>query len=229
MPDLFFGSLPLLAKGLLYTALLAGTSFIVGLSFGTLLGILRAERAPFFGKLAALYIEFIRGIPLILFLVFVHYGLMSWIVDRPNIFVTALVAFSLFEAAYIGEIVRSGFRAIDETERDAAVSLGLSYSTRLFYVYLPLAFSRMMPALVNQLVTLIKDTSLASIVGVIELTRAGEIIYQRTYHDLEILLAQAVIYFVICYSLSILSRKWEVQRRNENAMRGSLLMQSIQA
>ena len=228
MSDLLIMALPLLGTGLLYTVILAGTSFMGGLVLGTLLGGLRAEQPPVLGKLAAIYIELLRGIPLILFIVFMHYGVMSVFLERPNFFVSALVAFSLFEAAYIGEIVRSGFRSIKQSERDAAEALGLAYPVQLIYVYLPLVFSRMMPALVGQLITLVKDTSLASIVGVVELTRAGEIIYQQTYNDLEILLLQAFIYFVVCYSLSKISRRWEVQQHQDNAGAGGLLLQSIQ-
>ncbi len=225
--DIVF-NLPLLLTGLLYTIILSGTAFVFALLLGTILGVLRHEGPVPLKKLATLYIELIRGIPLILFLVFIHYGLLPLVIDRPNFFISSVLAFTLFEAAYIAEIIRSGFRSITQTERDSAVSLGLSYNQQLFYIYLPLAFSRTMPAMVSQLITLIKDTSLASIVGVIELTRAGEIIYERTFHDFEILIFQALIYFLMCYGLSKYSQRFEAKRSAQRNQEEKLFLESLQ-
>lgn len=201
--------LPLLMKGLLYTLGLSLCSFIIALGAGTGLALLREELRGVPGRLATLYIEFMRGIPLILFLVFIHYGLMPLVFGHSNFIVSSLLAFVLFESAYIAEILRSGLRGVNTQEREAAKSLGLNEWQQLRFVVLPLAYSRMMPALIGQFISLIKDTSLASIVGVIELTRAGEIIYEQRYHDFEILLVQAVIYFMVCFTLSRLSRRYE--------------------
>ncbi len=216
--DILMG-LPLLAKGLLYTLGLSLGSFAFALVFGTALGVLRGENQGWAGRVAALYIEFLRGIPLILFLVFVHYALMPMLFGFSNFLLSSLLAFVLFESAYVGEIIRSGLRSVTQTEREAAKSLGLSEWQQLRYVVLPLAFGRMMPALVGQFVSLIKDTSLASIVGVVELTRAGEIIYEQRFHDFEILLFQVLVYFVVCFAVSCVGRRFELSdRRSENTL-----------
>lgn len=206
--DIIVG-LPLMLQGLGYTLLISAVAFCAALLLGTGLALVRQEVRGLPGLLATIYIEFLRGIPLILFLLFMHYGLIPLLFGRSNFLISSLLAFTLFEAAWIGEILRGGLRSVTLAERDAARSLGLSRMQKWAFVILPLAFRRMMPALAGQLASLIKDTSLASIVGVIELTRAGEIIYEQRYHDLEILLFQAIVYFAICYSLTRLARRFE--------------------
>ncbi len=204
---------PLLQQGLLVTLGMSLVVILFSLIFGTLLGFIRHEDRFMLRRIAALYIEFIRSIPLILFMAFIHYGVMFSLntgLGRSASFLeSAIVAMVLFESAYIAEIIRGGFRSVSTAERDAAKSLGLSYPQRLFSIYLPLVYARSLPALMGQLIALIKDTSLASIIGVMELTRQGEIIYQNTFHDFEILLFTALIYFAICFSLSRLSRRFE--------------------
>ena len=126
-----------------------------------------------------------------------------------SFFQSACLALIVFTSAYVAEIVRGGLKSIEIGHIDAAKSLGLNYFQRLIYVILPLAISRMMPALVSQFISLIKDTSLASAIGLIELTRSGEIIYERTYHQFEILLFIGFIYFIICFTMSTISRNME--------------------
>lgn len=216
--DIWLGR-SLLAQGLLYTVLLSATSFAVAFVLGTGLGLLREEVKGWPGKLATLYIEFLRGIPLILFLIFIHYGLLPLVLGQSNFLISSWLAFVLFEAAYIGEIIRGGLRSVSGTEREAAISLGLSRWQQVREVLLPLTFARMAPALVGQLISLIKDTSLAAVVGVIELTRAGEIIYEQKFHDLEILLFQALVYFTLCFSIALLGRRLESpERKAENVL-----------
>lgn len=216
--DIWIGR-SLLAQGLLYTVLLSVSSFAVAFVLGTLLGLLREEIKGWPGKLAVIYIEFLRGIPLILFLIFIHYGLLPLVWGRSNFLLSSWLAFVLFEAAYVGEIIRCGLRSVTLSEREAAISLGLNRWQQIREVSLPLTFARMAPALVGQFISLIKDTSLAAVVGVIELTRAGEIIYEQRFHDLEILLFQALVYFVLCFSIALLGRQLESpQRKAENIL-----------
>lgn len=218
LEDIWLGR-SLLAQGLLYTVLLSVSSFAVAFVLGTGLGLLREEVKGWPGKLATLYIEFLRGIPLILFLIFIHYGLLPLLFGQSNFLVSSWLAFVLFEAAYIGEIIRGGLRSVSATEREAAISLGLNRWQQVREVLLPLTFGRMAPALVGQFISLIKDTSLAAVVGVIELTRAGEIIYEQRFHDLEILLFQALVYFLLCFGIALLGRRFESpERKAENVL-----------
>ena len=196
--------------GLAVTLKLAIISIFGSLIIGIIFGITRYSKFFPFNILAALYIEVVRSIPLILFIIFIHFGLLPYGFGiNASFFESSCLALTLFTSAYVAEIIRGGLKSIESGHIDAAKSLGLNYFQRLFYIILPLAITRMMPALVSQLISLIKDTSLASTIGLIELTRSGEIIYDRTYHEFEILVFIALIYFSICYTLSVVSRKLE--------------------
>jgi len=201
--------LPLMTQGLAYTLALALSSFSAALVLGSLLGIAREEIRGKIGWLAGFYVELIRGIPLLLFLIFVHYGLLPPLLGQGNFIISSLVAFSLFEAAYVAEVVRGGLRSVTTGEREAARSLGLSRWQQFRHVILPLALLRSSPAMLGQFVALLKDTSLAAMIGLVEFTRAGEITYERNYHDFEILLFQTLVYFTICYGLSCFAQRFE--------------------
>ena len=192
-----------LMEGLAITIKLAFISILGSLIIGTLLGITRYIKIQPFSFIAAAFIETIRSIPLVLFIVFVHFGFLPYIVGiNASFFVSSYVALTVFTSAYVAEIIRGGFLSIEKGQIEAAISLGLTRWQRLKFIILPLAFQRMMPALVSQFITLIKDTSLASTIGLIELTRAGEIIYEQTYHEFEILVFIAFMYFAICFGMS---------------------------
>lgn len=199
-----------LMKGFIVTLKLASISIIGSLVFGTILGVLRHSKIFPLNIIATVIIEFVRSVPLILFIIFIHFGFLPYILgSSASFFQSACIALTVFTSAYIAEIIRGGLKSIETAYIDAAKSLGLNAFQRLIYIILPLAVSRMMPALVSQFISLIKDTSLASTIGLIELTRAGEIIYERTYNELEILIFVTLIYFIICYSLSLSSKKLE--------------------
>lgn len=206
-------NLGFLMKGLRMTVGLSLLSIIGSLFLGTFLGVLRYSRLFPFNYLATGFIELTRSIPLILYIVFIHFTVSPYLQEN-SIFSSlemqsAYIALTLFTSAYIAEIIRGGLKSIEAGCVDAAVALGLTYFQRLRYIILPLAISRMMPALISQFISLTKDTSLASAIGLIELTRSGEIIYERTHAELEILLFIALIYFIICYSLSLASKRLE--------------------
>ncbi len=205
-----FENFDFLMSGLVVTIQLALLAVIGSLLCGIVFGVLRHSKIPVISFLAGAYIEFTRSIPLILFIVFIHFGFLPLILgEASTFFQSACVALIAFTSAYVAEIVRSGLNSIDKGHIEAAKSLGLNWFDRMTCVILPIALTRMTPALVSQFISLIKDTSLASTIGLIEFTRSGEIIYERTYHELEILIFIALTYFAICYSLSLLSKKLE--------------------
>lgn len=201
-----------LMSGLAVTIKLALISIAGSLIIGILFGLLRYSRIPIACNIAAAYIEIVRSIPLILFIIFIHFGFLPYIIGvDTSFFQSAAISLIIFTSAYIAEIIRSGLKSIETGHINAAKSLGLNYFQRLIYIILPLSIKRMTPALVSQFISLIKDTSLASTIGLIELTRAGEIIYERTYREFEILIFIALVYFIICFSLSLLSKKLETK------------------
>nr|MBX2861030.1 ABC transporter permease subunit [Vampirovibrio sp.] len=132
----------LLAQGLGNTVFIALLAGVLSLTTGTILGILYHRQTPILSQLTYVYVQLIRSLPLILFLVFVHYGLLPIIILQPNFLFSAIIAFSLFESAYIAEIIRAGMASIKTEERDAAKSLGLNKTQRITLIYLPLATRR---------------------------------------------------------------------------------------
>ncbi|EKE02812.1 MAG: Polar amino acid ABC transporter, inner membrane subunit [uncultured bacterium] len=201
-----------LMNGLVVTLQVAGISISGSLILGIILGVIRYSKIFPLNIISVIYIETIRSTPLILFIVFIHFGLLPVIFgESTSVFQSTYIALIIFTSAYVAEITRGGLKSIESGYIEASKSLGLTYFQRLFYVILPLAITRMTPALVSQFISLIKDTSLASAIGLIELTRSGEIIYERTYHEFEILIFIALTYFAICFGLSTLSKKLETK------------------
>ncbi len=200
---------PLLAHGLSLTLFLSLTVMVTSLFLGLLVAICRYYRLVAVHGILEGYVYLVRSIPVVMLIALVHFGLLPALGIENSFMLSAFVGLSLSTTAYVAEILRGGFTTIHQEEYEAATSLGLNVFQQLLYVLVPLVLSRMMPTLVNQFVTLIKDTSLASIIGVIELTRASEIAYEHTMREATILIFVALIYFVLCYGLSRWSRTLE--------------------
>ncbi len=213
---IIFNNLPFLFKGLCITLQLAVITIFFSLIIGTVLGVLRYLKLPLISWIVTAFIELTRAVPLILYIVFIHYTVSSFIFYELNLkslihlqsteMQSGLIALTLFTSAYIAEIVRSGLNSIDKEQIYAAKALGFDTKQILTYIFVPLALYRMTPAILAQFITLIKDTSLVSTIGLIELTRAGEFVYESTHKELEILLFVAAIYFILCYTLSKLTK-----------------------
>lgn len=204
-------NLDFLLTGFTVTVEIALVAIIGSLILGIILGILRYSKIFPFNLISTVFIESTRSIPLILFIVFVHFAFLPLILGiNASFFQSASVGLIFFTSAYVAEIVRGGLNSVEISYIEASKSLGLNYFQRMAYVVLPIALRRMIPALIGQFITLIKDTSLASTIGLIELTRSGEIIYERTYHEFEILIFIALVYFGVCFSLSRFGKKFEL-------------------
>jgi His/Glu/Gln/Arg/opine family amino acid ABC transporter permease subunit len=204
-----FNYAPLLGQGLITTIFLSITVMSTALVIGMLLAVVRYYRLPVLTWPSDGYVYMVRSIPLVMLIVLVHFGILPAMGFQSSFLFSAFVGLTLSTTAYVAEIFRGGFQAIHQEEHEAAKSLGLNVFQRLVYILIPLVVTRMMPTLINQFVTLIKDTSLASIIGVIELTRSAEIIYERTLHEAPLLVFVALLYFSLCYGLSRLSRHLE--------------------
>jgi ABC-type amino acid transport system permease subunit len=159
-----------------------------------------------------MYVEFFRGVPLVMVIFWI------WIVV-PQIlrvpipeYAVALTAFVIFEAAYFGEIVRAGVQSVPRGQVEAATALGLSATKTMAYVVLPQALRNMVPSLVTQMIVLFKDTSLASIIGYVDLTKAAQIVNNREIRPFELYLFIAVVYWIFTFSLSRMARRLEQSR-----------------
>lgn len=204
-------NLPYLLSGVKFTIALAGLVIIVGTFLGIILGLSKLSDAPLIRYPAGLIVEVTRDTPIIMQMFFIFFGLPALGI-RLQTFPAAALAMSLFAAGNMAEIVRGAIDSLPRGQFDAAKSLGLNYFQMMIYVIIPQALRRMIPPAMGLFTTLIKDTSLAAIIGAFELTRAGQEIIERTFRSLEIYLVVAAIYFIICYPLSYSTRRMEKQR-----------------
>lgn len=204
-------NLGFLAQGLLVTVQTAALVIVGGSVLGLALGLARTGRTPGVRHLAILYIEAIRGTPLLVVLFVVFFGLPPVTGYRFTAYQAAVTGFILFIAAYIAEDYRSGLGSVPRGQVEAGLASGLSRGQVLRHVVLPQAIRRMIPTLFNQFVRLLKFTSVASVIGVTELTGAAMAVNAREFQPLEILATLAATYFAVCYLLSLVGR-WLNQR-----------------
>ncbi len=198
--------------GIAMSILLALGGIFGAFWIGLVVGLMRLSSRAWFRIPSMIYIEIIRGTPLLM-LIFWFYFLAPIVLGHtlPET-QSALAAFIVFTSAYIAEIVRAGVLALPKGQMEAARGSGLSHMQAMSHVILPQALRNMIPSFVNQFVSLTKDTSLAYIIGVNELTRAATQVNNRSLiAPAEIFLTIAVLYFIICYALTAASRRLEKQ------------------
>jgi putative glutamine transport system permease protein len=198
-----------LLDGLLVTLEVALLAIVLSFVFGTILGILRYTKLPILSQLATLYIEIIRNIPFLLVIFFGYFGFKELNIDLP-ITTSVIVSMTIFTSALIAEIVRSGLNSVDKGQTEAARAQGLTYVQTLWYIIMPQGLKRTIPPMVSQFVSLLKDTSLAVAISLPELTHNAQIIYNKNFNaTIPILITVAITYFVVNFTLSLLSRKLE--------------------
>ena len=200
------------------TLRLAIPAILLGFGVGIVLGLARLAERPWIHYPAAVYIEVIRGVPLVM-VIFWFWFLVPVLIGRPvPEYWVALTAFVIFEGAYIGEIIRAGIQSVPKGQVDAATASGLSYVHTMGNVILPQAIRNMIPSLVTQFIVLFKDTSLASIIGMMDLTKAAQTVSERELRPFEMYLFIAAVYWAFAYSMSRFSRWLEVRMSPERAL-----------
>ncbi|HLJ21812.1 MAG TPA: amino acid ABC transporter permease [Stellaceae bacterium] len=199
-------NLPYLAGAFGLTLQTAALVIVGGTVAGVLLSLARGSGNGALRGGAALYIELIRGTPLLVVLFVVYFALPPLIGHRFTAYEAALIGFIAFIAAYIAEDVRSGILSVPRGQIEAALASGLERRQVLRLVVLPQAIRRMIPALFGQFVRLLKFTSVASVIGVTELTGATLAVNAREFQPLPLLTFLALAYFVACYALSLIGR-----------------------
>jgi putative glutamine transport system permease protein len=200
-----------MAAGLPETVALAFVSIILSSVLGVLVGAMRSSRHWYVRYPAIAYIELIRSVPLIIFILYVYFVLTDFGVDM-NPFWAGVVALSVFTSAYVAETVRAGVAAVPPGQTEAGRSSGLTHFATLRHVVLPQAVRRMAPAMVSEFIKLVKDTSLVSVIGVFEFFHRVQVTNSRVLTEPFTLLGfAAVVYFVINFSLSRLARKLELR------------------
>lgn len=204
-------------SGLGNTLLITVFATILGVFIGFIVAIIRttADTAPnkrpvlvFFDKLARVYLAVIRGTPTTVQILIMYYIVMA---GSTNKLLIAIITFGINSGAYVAEIVRSGIQSIDKGQFEAGRSLGFTYSKTMWYIIIPQAFKNVLPALANEFITLLKETSIAGYIALNDLTRAGDIVRSLTYEPFFSLITVALIYLVIVmiltYLVGILERR----------------------
>lgn len=200
-----------LLTALQWTIALVILALALGASLALILALARSGRAKIPLIISSCFIQIIQGIPLLGLLMFFYFGIPVFLgYDIPAMAAVG-VAYAVYTAAFLGDIWRGGIQAIKHAQWEAAACLGISKWQQFRYVIAPQAFRIALPASVGFLVQLVKNTSLASVVGFVELARAGQIISAGTFQPLLVYSIVAVIYFAACFPLTMWSRKLEVQ------------------
>lgn len=206
----FFGS------GLMETISLSLAAIVLSFVIALVFAFGRLSRRPWLRWPSIAYIEGIRALPVLLLIV--YFGIKGSALFRPvfgpefelSRYWAGVLGLSLYTSAVLAEIIRAGIVSLPRGQTEASRALGLSHAQSMRHVILPQALRLMVPAMMAQLTTIIKDTSLVGTIGVFELVRQGRVVYTQFFNPIEVFLFVAVIYFVICFALSQASRRLEV-------------------
>ena len=163
---------------------------------------MRLSRSKILKFISTIYIEIIRGTPIIVQISMVYFGSYVLLGIDINKFLSALIAVALNSAAYVAEIIRSGIQSIDKGQMEASRSLGVSHRETMQHIILPQAIKNILPALGNEFVTLIKETSVASVIGTADLMYSSKIVTSKSYEAFTPLVVIAIIYFILTFGIS---------------------------
>lgn len=195
-----------LLEGLLVTVEVAIYTIVISVIVGYLLGMIRYFEIPVVSKVVGWVIDIIRNLPLLLIIFFTYFALPQLGISL-NVFWSTVVAMSIFEASMISEILRGGLKALPNGQLEAGLASGMKKINVVRYILLPQATRETLPSIVSQLIALIKDTSLATIITLPELTHNARIVYgQDTSYVIPMFIALAGFYFIICFALSVFSK-----------------------
>ncbi len=201
----------ILFAGFVGTVVLSIATIVTGTILGLLVAVLRTAHIRGLGVPLRIYLEVFRGSPLLVQMLFIYFGAAYLGLRGVETFTAALIALTLYEGALISEIFRAGIEAVPKGQREASRSLGLSRVQIERYVILPQTVTIVLPPLVGQYIGLVKDTALAAAIGYFELVREGQAIIDRLGMPIEVFAVVSVIYFVICYPMSLFARRLELR------------------
>lgn len=197
-------------------------TLILGFLVGVIVCMARISRNKIFSILGSIYIEFLRGTPLLVQIYIIYFGFPTIGIKFPDIgpipseYISAIVALSINSSAYIAEILRSGIQSVDKGQMEASRSLGFDYSTSMRLVIIPQALKNVLPALANEFIVLVKESSIVSVIGIQDLMYSADIVKGNTYLAFEPLLVAAMIYFVLTFTLSKLVGLFELKLENKS-------------
>jgi len=208
---------PFFLKGLWMTVAVAGISLVLATILGLLLGLVRASENTFLVAIVGVYVAVIRGTPFVVQIFIVFFILPEWGIQL-DAFPAAIIALTILGSAFICEIVAGGIKAVPKGQWEAASSSGLNLYQQLRYVIIPQSLQTILPPLVGQYVLLIKDSSVVSVIGVVELTRVGWVTVNRIPEGLMVFSLVGLLYFSISYPLIRLSNRLEKKMATQQVM-----------
>ncbi len=194
-------------KGLIFSFQLTVVAMVGGIALGTLIALMRLSGKKWLVYPAAFYVNTLRSIPLVMVILW-FFLLIPLLIGRPlGAEISAMVTFTVFEAAYYSEIMRAGIQSVPKGQVSAGYAVGMTYPQCMRFIVLPQAFRNMLPVLLTQTIILFQDTSLVYAVGAYDLLKGFEVAGKNFNRPVEMYLLAAVTYFVICFSLSMLVRR----------------------
>jgi len=197
----------LVLKGLLFSVQLTLIAMTGGIVLGTMLALMRLSGKMWLVRVASFYVNTLRSIPLVMVILW-FFLLIPMLTGRPmGAETSAIITFTVFEAAYYAEIMRAGIQSVAKGQVYAGYAVGMTYAQCMRYIVLPQAFRNMLPVLLTQTVVLFQDTSLVYAIGAYDLLKGFEVAGKNFNRPVETYLAATVLYFVICFSLSMLVRR----------------------
>lgn len=212
--ELFIEYLPSFMSATLYTLELTALSLVFASILGIVFGMFSVSNSKILNGITKVYVDFIRGTPLLVQAFLVYFGIPSAFDIRMSAFLAGVITLSINAGAYMSEIVRGGIQSVDSGQMEAARSLGLPYVVAMRRVILPQAIRTMMPSIVNQFIISLKDTSILCVIGIRELTMNGKIIVANIMEPMAIWIIVAFYYLVICTILSKIANMLERRMSN---------------
>ncbi|CAM3786064.1 amino acid ABC transporter permease [Alkalicoccus chagannorensis] len=209
-------SYPFILRGIWVTLQIVAVAAVLGFLFGVILSLMKIGRFTFLRWIADAYTSVFRGTPLVLQLMIIYFGLPQVLGIEIAPFVAAFSAFALNSAAYVSEIIRAGINAVDQGQKEAAQALGISYGEMMKDIILPQAMKNILPALMNEFITLTKESAIVTTIGVMDIMRRAYIVGGETFSYFEPLLFAGFIYYCLVMVLTVLGRLVERRLRQSD-------------
>ncbi|MFU0790321.1 amino acid ABC transporter permease [Cerasibacillus sp. JNUCC 74] len=208
--------IPFIIEGIGATLKFVIVSIVIGFILGTLLSLCKITKLPLLKWFADAYTSIFRGTPLILQLMIIYYAVPQLTGYDISAFLSAVLAFGLNSAAYVSEIIRGGILAVDKGQTEAAEALGIPYKPMMLHIILPQAFKNILPAMMNEFITLTKESALVSTIGYLDLMRRAQVVGADLYRNFEPLLVAGLIYWSMVYILTQAGRVLERRLRQSD-------------
>lgn len=199
-------SIPYILQGIGVTLKIVGIAALIGFFLGTLLAICKIGKVKVLAWLADFYTSIFRGTPLILQLLLIYYGIPQLFGVQVEAYIAAILAFGLNSGAYISEIIRAGILAVDRGQLEASMALGIPYSRMMKDIILPQAVKNILPALVNEFITLTKESAIVTVIGIMDIMRRSYIVGGNTYRYFESLIFAGIVYYLMVVVLTMLGK-----------------------